>query len=474
MPFRRILPGVAILLIGQAILDAAPAIIAEREGGMGLGSALIGAFVSQVAGVVLGAVVAGHLVDRRSAGTAMLGGAYLFYVGLLATGMAPMGSLATVVAGMGVAGIGFGGMLTSAFANAATIDSPRTRVAAVALLLSAPIGARAAVGTAFAAGPPALLVGAITVVGLALVAVRLSPSRRRDGASSEGGAPMARNVGPAVMSGVALAIGATLAIAGADPSRLSASLIAGTVGMGGFDTIDAARAVMFVFGVAGLLIGAAVLLARTGRRMRVAVPGLLLVGLAGTGVTAALTRALTAGRLPDAGGALIGVAAALGGLLGLALGVTLLARGRDRRLPAIIGSGILAVVCVLGWLALSGQRPEPGDVTPIALVGIAGVGLGLAATALRLVLTDVELHHRGIAAGAGVAAAVIGSALGGLLGAGEGMSNLGGASRGVPIGLIAFAAAATASVALAATLSRGGPPDSSRPSGGDRLSRAPS
>src|SRR5690606_29807962 len=174
MSLSRMLLYAAILAIGQAVLDAGPAIVAEREGGMGLGSALIAALVTQIAGIVLGATLAGYIVDRRSPAAAMLVGAYLYYVGLMATGIAPMGSLGTVVAGMGIGGAGFGAMLTAAFAVAATIDAPRTRAAAVVLLLTAPIVARAVVGAAFGAGPLALLVGGAAVVGLAVVAVRVT------------------------------------------------------------------------------------------------------------------------------------------------------------------------------------------------------------------------------------------------------------------------------------------------------------
>src|SRR5690606_21228734 len=134
----------------------------------------------------------------------------------------------------------------------------------------------------------------------------------------------------------------------ADPSRLSASLIAGTVGMGGFDTIDTVRPVLFAIGFALLLAGAVALLARADRTVRVAVPGLLLAGIAGSGIAAALTQASIAGRLPDATAVLLAAATTVGGLLGLALASVLLARGPDRRRPAIIGGAALAAVCALG------------------------------------------------------------------------------------------------------------------------------
>ena len=471
MSLSRMLLYAAILAIGQAVLDAGPAIVAEREGGMGLGSALIAALVTQIAGIVLGATLAGYVVDRRSPAAAMLAGAYLYYVGLMATGIAPMGSLGTVVAGMGIGGAGFGAMLTAAFAVAATIDAPRTRAAAVVLLLTAPIVARAVVGAAFGAGPVALLLGGAAVVGLAVVAVRVTGhTPRRVAAPDDPAAAPLRSAVAATGLGVVLAIGAVFAVAGADPSRLSASLIAGIFGMGGFDTINTARPVLFGIGAALLLTGAVALLARADRTVRVAVPGLLLAGISGSGIAATLTQASLAGRLPDATAALMAAATTIGGLIGLALGGTLLARGLDRRRPAIIGSASLAAACALGWLTLLGQRPEPGALVPIILVGVAALALGLVASALRLALAEVDARQLGLAAGAGVVAAVLGSALGGLIGAGEGLNTLDGEARDIAVGLIGFVVAAAAAVAVVAALPvRPG----KRPAGEDRLSQPP-
>jgi hypothetical protein len=473
MPLVRILPYVAVLLVAQTVLDAGPAIVAEREGGMGLGSALIGALVTQVAGIVLGATLAGYVVDRRSLEAAMLSGAVLYYVGLMATGIAPMGSLGTVMAGMGVAGIGFGGMLTAAFSVAAAIDSSRARAAAIALLLGAPILARALVGSAFAAGPPAFLVGGAVVVGLAVIAVRLSnPLVRPVPAESDRHERAPRLAGSSALAAVVLPLGAMLAVAGADPSRLSASLFAGPFGMGGLDTIDASRATLFAIGIALVVVGTAALLAGAGRTMRTAVPGLFLVGVSGSGIAAALGRATTAGRIPDGSTVLIGVATAVGGGLGLAIGGMIIARDREPRLPALTGSAIITGSCAVGWLILLGERPDAGAIAPILVIGIAGLALGVAAAGLRFALTDVHAAQRGLAAGAGVVAAVIGSALGGLIGAGEGLSTMEGSSRGVAIGLVGFVIAAAAATAVTAGLPRVGHRDLPGSYGEDRLSQA--
>lgn len=389
----------------------------------------------------------------------MLSGAFLYYVGLMATGIAPMGSLDTVMVGMGVAGIGFGAMLTAAFSVAAAIESTGARAAAVVLLLMAPIAARILVGMAFAAGPPAFLFGGATAVGLAVLAVRVSgPTTRSVLAPSGRPRPISTAAGWSFFSAVVLATGAMLAVAGADPSRLSASLFGGPLGLGGLDTIDGARAALFAIGIVLMLVGAAPLLAGADRLVRAAVGGLLLVSVAGAGIAAALARATTAGRMPDGTSVLMGAVLAVGGGLGLATGGMLVARGRELRVPALVGSAILTAACAIGWVILVGERPAPGDVAPTVLIGTAGLALGLAASALRLALTDVEPHRRGLAAGAGVVAAVIGSVLGGMIGAGEGLNTLGSESGAGAIGLVGFVIGGAAAIAVAAALPRAGHP----------------
>lgn len=66
-----------LVLIGQAALEAMPAVVAEWEGGMGLGSALILGQVVQVAALALGATSAAFLLDRRLGPTVLLVGALL-------------------------------------------------------------------------------------------------------------------------------------------------------------------------------------------------------------------------------------------------------------------------------------------------------------------------------------------------------------------------------------------------------------
>lgn len=469
MPLRRTLPSVAILLVGQAVLDAGPAIVAEREGGMGLGSALIAASVVQIAGIVVGAILGGLLADRHSPAATLLAGALLTYVGLLATGIAPMGSLGTIVAGMGIAGIGFGFLLTAAFADAAALERPRDRAMAVVLLLAVPIAARLAVGSAFAAGPTAFVVAGATVVGLAILAVRLvGPASVAHDAPGVEALPSPGALPRGMVAAAILGLGTLLSVAAADPSRLSASLLAGMVGGGGLESLDTVRIAMGAIGIALLLVGAAMLLAGAERVVRLAAAGLLLLGLAGSGVAASMTRALIGGRVPDGDAALLAAAGALAGVVGLAIGGTLATGRRGRGLPAVIGGATVAAASVLGCLTLLGPRPEPGSVVAILLVAIAGLGLGIAASALRLALTDVRPTRRGLAAAVGVAAATIGSALGGMVGAGEGVALVGGAPRGFAAGLVGLMIAAAAGTGAGSLLPRRDRREPVRPVGDGR------
>ena len=102
-------------------------------------------------------------------------------------------------------------------------------------------------------------------VGLALIAARLPGSAQRVVPSDGEAGARPTSAARAAVSAVVLATGTMLAVAGADPSRLSASLVAGTLGLSGLDTIDTARAAMFAIGITLLVAGAAVLLAGADR-----------------------------------------------------------------------------------------------------------------------------------------------------------------------------------------------------------------
>src|SRR5919108_3353004 len=167
MRLIHIAPHVGLLLIGQAALDALPLVVARYEGGMGPGSALIVAYVLEVGGIALGAAAAAYLVDRGWASAALVLGAVLFAVGLIAALTAPMGALGWVVGGVGVAGSGFGLIVTTAFAVAASL-SRQHRPFAIMLLLIALLAARIATGAMMSAGPITLTLASALVLAISV------------------------------------------------------------------------------------------------------------------------------------------------------------------------------------------------------------------------------------------------------------------------------------------------------------------
>ncbi len=456
MRLRHILPLVVLLLVAQAVIDAGPAIIAEREGGMGLGSALIGAYVMQSSGLVLGAILGGYVADRGTPAAAGLVGALLYYIGLMTTGMSPMGALASVMAGMGLAGVGHGLLLTAAFSAAAHVDG-RSRVIAIAVLVAVPLMARAMVGSALAAGPAALVIGAGVVVALAAVFARSSLAERGRGAAVAAAQLPSHGSGrAATLGGAMLAVGLLLAIAGVEPSRLSAALVVGPFGAGSLGTLDAARLVMLGVGMALVLAGMATALGGRHATPHVWLPvaALALLVMAATGIGSAVTQAMTAGRLVEGAALLTAAVVPFAGVVGLTVAAASLARGVGPGGMAVAGSGLVVGGAALGLAVLTGQRPSTGDAAAVALIGLVGFGAALATTALRLALADVAPGARGLAAGAGVAAAGIGVSLGSMIGAGEGIAMLSGGVRGPAAGSSALLAAAVLAAVVTVGLLR--------------------
>ncbi len=449
MSATRILPYAALLLVAQVALDTAPTIVAEREGGMGLGSALIIGSVAQVAVLALGATAAAHVVDRRSGGAALIAGAVLLYAGLMAVGTAPMGALTWLTAAFAVAGLGYGAILTVAFATAAAV-APRSRGVAIGLLLAAVLVARLVAGTVWAFGPIVLV-----VVGGAVVVLSVLSVRSGSAVVVEQGSHGALPAGRAISAGVLLGLGTLLAVAGADSSRLVAALLAGFLGVGGFETLDTARTVMLGLGLPLLVIGMTVLIGRTGvdRGARWSTPALALATIAALGTSSAMSLVSLYGRSPD-GAVAASVAAVWGGALGLAAAAWSSARGVDRRAPGMVGGGVIFSVSVVALVVLAGGRPADGDIIPVALIGGSAIGLGLVAVVLRLVLAEVPSQQRGLAAAAGVVAVSVGSVIGSTLGVGQGVRLVSGDASGFAPGAALVVIAAAASVVLIAVVVR--------------------
>jgi len=449
MPPTRILSYAALLLVAQVALDAAPTIVAEREGGMGLGSALIIGSVAQVAALALGATAAAYAVGRRSGGVALIAGAVLLYAGLMAVGTAPMGALTWLTAAFAVAGLGYGAILTVAFAAAAAVAS-RSRGVAIGLLLAAALVARVAAGTVWALGPNVLV-----VVGGAIVVLSVLSVRSGSAVVVEQGSYGALPAGRAISAGVLLGLGTLLAVAGADPSRLAAALLAGFLGVGGFETLDTARTVMLGLGLPLLVIGMTVLIGRTGvdRGVRWSTPALALATIAALGTSSAMSLVSLYGRSPGDGAVAASAAAVGGGALGLAAAAWSSARV-DRRVPSMVGGGVIFSVSVVALVVLAGGRPADGDILPVVLIGGSAIGLGLVAVVLRLVLAEVPSQQRGLAAAAGVVAVSVGSVIGSTLGIGQGVRLVSGEASGFAPGAAAVVTAAAASVVFIAVVAR--------------------
>jgi hypothetical protein len=454
MRLLPLIPYVILILVGQAALDAMPAVVAVREGGMGLGSALILAQVIQGAALALGAAAAAYFIDRRNGPVALLAGSLLFYAGLFAVGLQPMGALAWVLVAQGAAGAGFGIILTASFAAAAAMGAS-VRLFAILLLLLAPLAARGVIGFMYLGGTLALTLAGGVAVGVAVVVARLPGIGRAHSsdhitAMADGLRPRSRRI--AVLGGLMVAVGVLLALVGADPSRVSAALLAGPVGIGGLEGLDDLRAGMLAGGLGLVVVGAWLLVARqTAGRTFLAVPAIALAAFAGSGMVAALSFAILTGTAVPGERTVspVGVAAVGGSALGVVLGAAWLARGGRPRVVATTGCALLACATAVGLAIVLAPSDELRTLVPLAAVALLGVAGGAAASALRLVLARVVVHQRGLAAAAGVVAASFGSMLGSMIGNGEGVRLVAGQPAETSVGLLALAATAVTAVAVA-------------------------
>jgi len=453
MRLLPIIPYATLILVGQAALEAVPAVVAEREGGMGLGSALILAQAVQVATLALGATAAAYLIDRRLGPAVLLAGALLFYAGLFAVGLQPMGSLVWVIVAQGVAGAGFGIVLTASFTGAAAIAAS-VRPLAILVLLLAPLAARNVIGVTYLGGQLALTLVGATVVALSVFVARragIGSAESSMNASDTNVGRHAASTGAAALGGLMVAVGILATLVGADPSRVSAALMIGTFGIG-FESLDGFRAGMLVGGLV-VVFGASIILLRQRRDRQafLAASAIALTTFAGAGMIAALNFVSpTAATVPgERTISLVSVAVMGGGVLGIALGAIWLARGGRTRVVATAGSLLLACAMLVGAAALQSPTTQLAPLAPLAVIVLIGLAGGVAATSLRLVLADVAAYQRGLAAAAGVVAASFGSVLGTMIGNGEGVSLVAGEPGPVSVGLLVFVAAALAAVVVA-------------------------
>ena len=444
MRLKQLLPYAALIVLGEAAIGSVPDVVAVREGGMGLGSALLMAQLAQVAGVVFGAVVAAYIVERWSASAALVAGALLYYAGLISVGHQPSHLLGWVVVILALGGAGLGMVLTAAFSAAAGVRAPQ-RPLAIGLLLLAALASALLVGNAgLDSGPPVLVVvAAVMVAGAVLVARRAdtgTTDRARAGTET-------RLTGRSALGGGGLlAFGVLATLWGIEPSSVSAALVASTLGIGDAGPMDGVRLGLVVVGVLVGALGMAVLSARArpSRETVVAVAATASVALAVAGLIAiagfAVPRDLSP---PDSGGGPLGeLAGFVGGGAGLGIGAWLLARGVTARAVALAGAVVLAGLGVLLLIGLAAALGDSGVVGPVLGIALTAFGGGLAAVALRLLLAEVPIRERGFAAGAGVAAAAFGAISGLMVGGADGVRLAMGASEGLPLGFVVVASAA--------------------------------
>jgi hypothetical protein len=458
MRLMHILPYAALIVLGEAAIGSVPGIVAAREGGMGLGSALIMAQAAQVAGIAFGAMLAAHLIDRWSLHVALVGGALLYYGGLIGVGHQPAHLLGWVVVVVGLGGAGLGMVLTASFSAAAGVIG-KERPLALAVLLIAALAAGLLVGNAvFLPGPPTLVIVAAIILGGSILLARYA----RGGSIREPSTPgrsreaTGRTMRLALALGALLAVGVLATLWGIEPSRVSAAMVAGSLGAAGAASLDGLRLGLVLLGLAAVAAGAILLWVR-GRPSSATVMAAAAsasTALAAAGLLAvvgfAMPRELSP---PDSRGGPLGELAALaGGAGGLVLGAWLLGRGARPRTVASVGSLILAGLSVLLLADAGTLLRSSGALGPIAAIAVTAFGAGFTAVALRLLLADAPAGERGLAAAAGVAAAAFGGMAGLMIGAGEGMALAIGAAEGMSTGLTVLLAAALVGVGLAAVL----------------------
>lgn len=457
MRLSQVAPYAALVLLGQAALDSVPGVVAAREGGMGLGSALIAAQLTQVAGIALGAVVAAYLIERWSTHVALVIGALAVYAGLVGVGHQPMHSLVWVIVVHGVGGAGLGVVLTASFSAAAAVGGG-LRPFAVVLVLLASLLARDVVAAVYLPGAVTLsAVGAVLVGGAAWMALQRQPGTTSAAPAEALDRDAARMTSrTALVGGALLAIGVLATLWGADPSGVSATLLARFLGVTALDALAGVRVGVLGVGLVAFAAGAVLLMARRrpGRAVALSAAGITVAAFAAAGTLAVIRfGAPSGGQFSSSDPASLGGAAALaGGVSGLLIGAWAAGHGASRRGTAAAGSVLLALGTLVGVTDAVGLPDGIGTWVPLAAIALSTVGGGLVASALRLVLAEVRPGERGFAAAAGVVGGSFGLMAGLLVGAGEGMRVTAAASPGISVGSLLVVGAAVAALGAAMLL----------------------
>ena len=451
----------AAILAASVGLSAMPAVVIAREGGMGIGSALIVAQTAQLGALVLGAVAAAYLVDRALGVIAVIAAAAMVVIAFTIVALPPGGHhgqavLPSQLLAHTLGGGGLGLLLTAAFARAAA-DEARFRALAIAVLLLAAPAARVASTVVDVGDGATLVVASVVVAGASLLALTLGRARRPRTDATRAHARSSRPaVWPAALAGVLMAVGAFIATAGADASLVTVAFLAAPLRVTNPEVFASAATGMVLAGLVIALAGALAISANHvfDRATLAAALALLLVAFAVSGTPAAAAFAASDGTVPgQRSPTAVGLAPLAGIAAGILLGGMWLARGGRTRVVVTTGCVVLAgaALSVIAALLLPLQAAmAPGPL--VALLVIIGLGGGLAAQTLRLALADVASDRRGRAGALGVVAAAFGAALGNATGNGAGLATLTDGVGGGTVGLLLLAFVAVATVGISSVM----------------------
>jgi MFS family permease len=453
-PQRRALTAGLVLTItfvaseALAVVTVMPA-VARDLGGLRLYGWVFSGFML---GSVIGIVAAGREADRRGPAAPFVAGVVLFGSGLAVAGLAP--SMGVLVAGRVLQGLGAGAVPAVAYASIGrSLPGPlRARMMAV---LSTAWVAPGLAGPALSAEVARLLgwrwvfLGLLPVVAVAgSIAV---PALIRLGPPGSAKAQEHR-----LIDGIAVAVGATMILAGLTLAAGSGGVLAGL-------------ALILAGGAAGLpalrrLVPAGTLTARRGLPATILSRGLLTFAF--FGADAYVTLAMTAVRHRSL---VVAGIAVTGATLAWTAGAWAQARLSDtwegRRL---VRTGLVIVLAGIAGMVLVLQPGVPAT-EGLAAWTVAGLGMGLAYAPLSLMmLQQAPPGQEGRASASLNLADVLGTAIG--IGVG-GAAVTAGAGSHLHLGItVAFAAAAAVAVtALALTRRLPGGTTSAPPPAAERV-----
>src|SRR6266700_1855354 len=432
---RALTAGFVLIIIfvaseALAVITVMP-VAAHELGGFRLYGWVFGAFML---GSVVGIVAAGREADRRGPAIPFAAGLVLFGAGLTVAGLAP--SMAALVAGRALQGLGAGAMPAVAYASIGRSLAGPLRARMMAVLSTAWV-APGLVGPAISAevaqvfGWRWVFLGLLPVVAvtgsIAMPAlIRLGPPDSRRAAEHR------------LTDGIRAAAGAAMILAGLTLAAGSGALLAGggLVVAGGAVGLPALRR----------LVPAGTLTARRGLPATILSRGMLTFAFFGADAYVTLSITAVRHRSPVVAGIAV-TGATLAWTAGAWVQARLSETWEGRRL---VRAGLVAVLAGIGGMVLVLQ-PDVPVAAGVAAWSVAGLGMGLAYAPISLMmLRQAPPGREGRASASLNLADVLGTATG--IGVG-GAAVAAGAGSDLPLGITAAfaAAAAVAVIALAVT-----------------------